>query len=184
MGQRLRSIAAVILFCAVLPLYARSKKISEIEQTCQDIVAEFPNGPSRIFAGPDPWFEVDTPPPNALRNGSWAYVYAEGPSIRWLFVREVGPENAWLQDINYFYRQDGTLAKRQRSLSAFKSNVSIEAIEYYDANGNLIKDITHHHPLSGRHEDTSSFIDHEPPLFPTVADVPFSDDLELGSRLI
>lgn len=182
MGQRLApTLAAAMLLSA--PLYARSKKIVAIEQACQDIVAEFPNGPSLIFAGPDPWFEVDAPP-IAMSSGSWAYVYAEGPRIRWLFLREIGRDDAWLQDTSYFYRQDGSLAKRQRTLSAFKSNIGIEVTGYYDAKGNVIKEITRHHSLIGRHEDTSHFIDHEAPLFPTIADVPFSDDLELGSRLI
>jgi hypothetical protein len=184
MGQRLTALVAcgVVLFCAPLPVSGRSKRIDVIDQLCQDIVAEFPAGPSLVFDGPDPWTEIDAPPPR-MTEGSWAYVYAEGPDIRWVFLREIGPGISWLEDTNYFYREDGTLAKRQRNLSAFKSNINLNVTGYYDPSGRLLKEITRHHALTGKRENTSAFVDHEPPLFPTIADVPFSDDPELNRRL-
>jgi hypothetical protein len=184
MGQRLTAIFAwgAFLLCAPLPLSGHSRQINAIDQLCRDIIAEFPDGPSLVFDGPDPWSEIDAPP-REMTEGSWAYVYAEGPGIRWVFLREVGPGVSWLQDINYFYREDGTLAKRQRNLSAFKSNIILDVTGYYDPSGRLLKEITRHHALIGKHENTDAFVDHEPPLFPTTTDVPFSDDPELVRRL-
>lgn len=184
MGQRLTAVFAcgAALFCVPLTASGRSKQIDAIEQLCRDIAAEFPDGPSLVFDGPDPWSEIDAPPPQ-MTEGSWAYVYAEGPGIRWLFLREIGPGISWFQDTNYFYRVDGTLAKRQRSLSAFKSNINLNVTGYYDPSGRLLKEITRHHALTGKHENTGAFVDHEPPLFPTIADVPFSSDPELIQRL-
>jgi len=184
MGQRLKTIliGAASLLCVPLLAFGRSKHINDIEQICRDIIAEFPNGPTLVFSGPDPWSEIDTPPLE-MTEGAWAYVYAEGAGIRWLFLRQVGPGESWLEDTNYFYRQDGTLAKRQRTLSSFKSNISLDVTSYYDPDGKLVKEITRHRALDGKHENTANFVDHEPPLFPTASDVPFSDDPDLSHRL-
>ncbi|HEX4227803.1 MAG TPA: hypothetical protein VHZ07_03975 [Bryobacteraceae bacterium] len=184
MGQRLTALFVwgAFLLYAPLPVSGRSKQIDGIDQLCRDIVAEFPDGPSLVFSGPNPWTEIDAPPPE-MTEGAWAYVYAEGPGIRWVFLREVGPGVSWLEDTNYFYREDGTLAKRQRNLSAFKSNINLDVTGYYDPDGKLLKEITRHHALAGKRENTSTFADHEPPLFPSTSDVPFSDDPSLIRRL-
>jgi hypothetical protein len=184
MGQRLTTIFAscAFLLTAPLPASGRSKQINAIDQLCRDIIAEFPDGPSLVFNGPDPWSEIEAPP-REMKDGSWAYVYAEGPGIRWVFLREIGPGVSWLEDTNYFYREDGTLAKRQRNLSSFKSNINLDVTGYFDSGGRLFKEITRHHALNEQRENSAVFVDHEPPLFPTTADVPFSDDPELVRRL-
>lgn len=184
MGQCVKAIliGTAILFCSPLPAFGRSKRIAAIDQICRDIVAEFPAGPTLVFSGPDPWSEIDAPPAE-MTQGAWAYVYAEGPDIRWLFLRQVGPGESWLEDTNYFYREDGTLAKRQRNLSSYKSNISLDVTAYYDPDGKILKEITRHRALDGKRENTGIFVDHEPPLFPTIADVPFSDDPDLTHRL-
>jgi hypothetical protein len=183
MGERVaRLIAVLVLWAASALAMGVSKKVAAIDQYCQSVEAEFTTGPSLMFAGPDPWVQIDLPPSD-MSEGAFAYVYTEGVQVLWVFLREFGDDRKWVQDTNYFYRPDGTLARRDRSLITLEGNLSLDVTEYYE-HGEVIKEVTHHRALGHGKENLNAFQDHEPPQFLTTDELPFEDgEMDLRRRL-
>jgi hypothetical protein len=134
-----------------------------------------------VFSGPEPWMQMDEVPAS-MPGDALAFVYTAGGDIRWVFVRINDEDNGWSEDIDYFYRDDGSLAKRVRHLQSASSNIALDVTTYYSG-GRVLKEKAHHHPLSHGKTDNSQFNDPDAPVFWTVEDLPFPAIEELWKRL-
>lgn len=134
-----------------------------------------------IFSGPDPWTELNDAPAQ-MEEEALAYVYAQGPSIRWVFIRLVDDQAGWQEDIHYYFHEDGSIAKRSRQLQAVAANVELDETTYYQ-DGAVLKQITHHHSLGKRTKDKADFTDPDCPKYLTVDDLPFPEITDLWQRL-
>lgn len=169
------------LICGLLLLlpggaFGRSKT-GLIDVYCQTLRSEFAGAVPFVFSGPDPWVKLDDVPAS-MPNEALAFIYTAGPDIRWVFLRITDENNAWFEDIEYYYRDDGSLAKRVRHLQSLASNIALDVSSYY-AGGRLIKQKSHHYPLAHGKTDNSQFSDPNAPTFWSVDDLPFPaiDDL-------
>lgn len=177
----LRRCILLLLFTqAALPL-GKSRLIKAIDTYCSSLQDSLTAATPFFFSGPDPWTELDDYP-DGVPDPVDAYVYTIGPAIRKVLLRVADPEEDWLEEITYFYRGDGTLAKRLRHLDEPGANISLEEVTYY-ANGRKIKDSTHRHTLDSGKQDLSQFDDPGAPVFWTVDELPFSDMVDVWRQL-
>ncbi|MDQ2774453.1 MAG: hypothetical protein M3Y57_05930 [Acidobacteriota bacterium] len=158
-----------------------SKRLKAIDRYCAEVQQVVSSTSPFVFAGPDPWVQLDEEPAEMPSEGL-ALVYTAGPDIRWVFLRLVDSDEGWAEDINYYFRQDGTVVKRVRQVESPGANVSLEVVTYYEG-GRVLKENTHHHSLNRGHEDGSKFIDPDAPVFWTLEDLPFPEIPDLWRRL-
>jgi len=84
------------------------------------------------------------------------------------------PSGDWNHFINYYFRENGSLAKIDAQLNTFEGNVSVVRQRYYNSNGRLIKstqtfrDLTTHKPRK-----SADFMDNPIPVYLKVSDLPF-----------
>jgi hypothetical protein len=178
------STAAFGLLCLLAAPAAagkQSRKVLEINSYCEELKTSLNNATPFIFAGPDPWTEMDDVPAS-MPDDAVAYVYATGAEIRWVFIRIVDDQDGWSEDINYFYRDDGTIAKRTREVRSRPANIDFEVISYFE-NGKLLKESNKHHALGAGKQNSSRFVDPDAPVYWTTDDLPFPDILDLWQRL-
>lgn len=170
----------ILLLSPTLAIAGHSK-ISAIDAYCNQLRSDFANTPPYVFSGPDPWVELDEVPA-AMPDEGLAFIYTAGSDIRWVFLRITDRNNAWSEDIDYFYREDGTLAKRERHLQSNASNIQLDVVSYY-SDGRLIREKSHHHAISRGKTDNSQFDDPGAPTFWTVDELPFPEIDDLWKRL-
>lgn len=160
-----------------------AKQLKAIQNYCNELDAEFAGASPDVFSGPDPWTELDEVP-SGMVDQALALMYSEGKQPRWVFLRIKGPEkDGWWEDINYYFRADGTIAKRERHFQILAANITLSEITFYDQ-GKVIKDRTHHRALGPGKQNTSAFVDEPAPDYMTVDDLPFRDDSDSPARLV
>ncbi len=153
----------------------------DIDNYCTQVRNQLSSATPFIFSGPDPWTELDEPPVE-MPDEALAYVYTQGPQIRWVFLRLVDDQANWQEDVHYYFHEDGTIAKRVRRLLAKSANVLLEETTYY-ADGVVLKQTTHHHALVKGAKAIADFSDPDAPEYLTVDDLPFPDIPDLWERL-
>lgn len=161
--------------------FARSHPVLDIDRYCSVVRNELSGTTPFIFSGPEPWTELDEAP-GEMPDEALAYVYTQGPAVRWVFVRWVDEEGGWQEDIQYYFRVDGTIAKRVRRLQSVAANVELDATTYYQR-GAVLKEVTHHHALSKRVKPVADFSDPDAPQYLSVDDLPFPEIPDLWRRL-
>jgi hypothetical protein len=161
---------------------ARSRALNDIDTYCKLVLNETSGVTPFVFSGPDPWTELDDAP-SGMRDQALAYVYTQGPAVRWVFLRIVDADEGWAEDIRYYFREDGSIAKRVRKVESLSSNIEFEATTYYRS-GDILKEVTHHHALRHGHKDSSLFSDPDAPIYMSVDDLPFPDIPDLWRRLV
>lgn len=169
------------LLLAPLALNAGQSKIRSIDAYSEQLRSDFASMPPYVFSGPDPWVQLDDVPA-AMPDEGLAFVYTAGTDIRWVFLRITDTNKQWSEDIDYFFRSDGTLAKRERHLQSASSNIALDVVSYY-VDGHLLKEKSHHHALLPGKTDNSQFFDPDAPAFLTVDDLPFPDIDDIWKRL-
>jgi hypothetical protein len=120
--------------------------------------------------------------PASMPNEALAFLYSAGSDIRWVFLRITADDEGWMEDIDYYYRDDGSLAKRVRHLESRAANIALDVSTYYEQ-GRVIKEKSHHHALAHGKTDSSQFSDPDAPTFWTVDDLPFPEIDDLWKRL-
>jgi len=162
-------------------LAGRALKPAAIDRYCEQLKLEFRETTPYLFAGPDPWVELDEMP-SVFSDQVLASVYAEGAGIRRVVLRLFGPKNDWDQTVDYCFARDGSLLKRTRYLEQKTANIAFEETAYY-ADGRTRKERVRHHALGSGREDRSQFNDPGAPDYPTVTDLPFPEDFDSWRRL-
>ncbi|HEX4770174.1 MAG TPA: hypothetical protein VH351_05045 [Bryobacteraceae bacterium] len=160
---------------------SQSRKLQAINSYCKELQSAFSNATPFVFAGPDPWTEIDELPAK-MPDEAVAYLYTTGAEIRWVFIRIVDEQDGWSEDLNYFYRDDGTLAKRTRQVQSRAANLVLDVTSYFEE-GKLLKESHKHHALASGKQDTSQFVDPDAPVYWTTDDLPFPEILDLWQRL-
>jgi hypothetical protein len=159
----------------------RAKKLAAADTYCEQLKAEFRETLPYVFSGPDPWVKLDEMPAT-WPDQALAYVYAEGPNVRWVVLQVAGPRHTWLETVNYFFALDGSLVKRERYLDEKAANTSFAENRYYEG-GRLLKEHTEHHALGPGREDSGNFDDPDAPDYRTVSDLPFPDEPDFWKQL-
>lgn len=163
--------------------FGHAKQIKAIQEYCLGVESEFSGAPPQVFSGPDPWTELDEVP-SRMAGQALALVYVEGYEPKWVFLRIAGPQKeGWSEDIDYYFQDDGTIAKRERHLQLLAANIALVETTYY-AHGNVLKDTTRHHALGPGKQKVSAFNDEPAPDYRTVDDLPFSGDEDAGTELV
>ena len=160
---------------------ARPKPAALIDTECLQLEGSFQNQTPLVFSGPDPWVELDDIPAR-MPDLAVAYVYSHGAEIRWVFLRIVEEDQGWAEDVNYYYRANGTIEKRVRTLQSAVSNILLEQTSYY-ADGQILKDKTKKHPLVPGRRDPWEFSDPDAPIFWTTDELPFPLDVNMWRTL-
>lgn len=183
LGSTFRIPAGLLLLLALCSgnLLARPRELAAIDQYCSDIRTELSASTPFIFSGPDPWTELDDIPAE-MPDEALAYVYTQGPSIRWVYLRLVDEQAGWQEDIHYFFHEDGNVAKRVRRLFSAAANLELDETTYYES-GDVLKQITRHHALAKGLKKVADFSDPDAPVYLTVDDLPFPDIPDLWDRL-
>jgi hypothetical protein len=161
---------------------AKNKKIEEIDAYCSGIESKLRSTAPYVLTGPDPWVLLDAAPAE-MEDSALAFVYAEGPRIRWVFIRLAAESGQWLEDVNYYYDPAGSLVRRTRHLDYAPANLQLDETIYFDE-GEVFKEKVHHRNLRRGKQDTGNFVDQDPPAFVDVDDLPFLDLLDLTRRII
>ena len=156
-------------------------KTAAIDLYCSQVKQTFSGADPYVFTGPEPWVQIDEVPAS-MPDDALAYVYTAGADIRWVFVRIVDRDSGWSEDIDYFFREDGSLAKRERHVQSAASNIRLEVFTYY-AEGRVVKEKSHHHSLGPGKADSSQFNDPDAPVFWWTEDLPFPEITDFWKRL-
>lgn len=176
-------LLAVMLFPPPACALGHSKQIKAIQNYCGEIGAEFSGASPQVFSGPDPWTELDEVPAGMV-DQALALVYAEGFEPKWVFLRIAGSEkDGWSEDIDYYFRDDGSIAKRERYLQIPVANMTLVETTFYE-HGKVLKDTTRHHALRPGKQKMAAFNDEPPPDYMTVDDLPFPGNDDAGAELI
>lgn len=183
----MKILGSVLLAVAILTPPARafghSKQIKAIQNYCDEIGTEFSGNSPEVFSGPDPWTELDEVPAD-MADQALAFVYADGFAPKWVFLRIASPKkDGWSEDIDYYFRNDGSIAKRERHLQILAANMTLDETTYYD-HGEVLKDTTRHHALGPGKQKISAFNDEPAPDYMTVDDLPFFSDDDTGAQLV
>jgi len=181
----MKRAGAVLVVGLLLSLHAsafgRSKRLAEIDRYCLRVQAETSGTPPLIFSGPDPWVELDDGTPDS-DDDAVAMIYTSGPAVRWVLLHLTSADEGWVEDISYYFREDGTIAKRERHVEAPAANVELDVTTYYQS-GRVMKEIAHHHAMHRGRKNLSEFNDPDAPAYMTVDDLPFPDPSDLWRRL-
>jgi hypothetical protein len=181
MRRVLECFAGGLLLMAASSNALGNSKTSAIDAYCNRLRADFASSSPFVFSGPDPWIQMDEVPAS-MPDTALAFIYAAGADVRWVFVRITDPDNGWSEDIDYFYRDDGSLAKRVRHLQSVPANIALDVTTYY-ADGRVLKEKSRHHALARGKTDSSQFSDPDAPTFWSVDDLPFPAIEDLWKRL-
>jgi hypothetical protein len=178
--------AVECLLCGLLVIAGPARasghsKTSSIDAYCNGLRAAFTSTSPFVFSGPDPWMQMDEVPAS-MPSDALAFVYAAGGDVRWVFLRITDEDGGWSEDIDYFYRDDGSLAKRTRHLESVSSNIELDVTTYYQQ-GRVLREKVRHHALSHGKIDSSQFSDPDAPVFWSVEDLPFPAIEDLWKRL-
>jgi hypothetical protein len=165
------AVLAAMFYPALSP--AKPKKLAVIDAYCTGIRDEFRETVPVAFSGPDPWVQIDNVGAT-LSDEALAYVYAEGPAIRWVVLLMSGAKQSWTQTVDYYFRADGTIAKRERVLESAAANIELQEVSYY-LDGRVFKERTRHHTLGPGREDSSKLDDPGAPVYLSVDELPFPD---------
>jgi len=86
------------------------------------------------------------------------------------------PSGDWVHFINYYYREDGTLAKTQAQLNTFYGDVSVLRELYFQTSGKVIRSTTRYLDLKTKKpiRKPAEFFDQEVPVYKTVSELPFA----------
>lgn len=136
--------------------------------------------PKRIFAnapetesGPDRWREFKTAAKLEGFDES-AYVWQKTGKVvaaNFTFTSQSGD---WVQDVNYYFREDGKLAKVHAHLNTFHGNLSVIREKFYDAGGRLLHTSTRYLDLNSQKPTKSrDFMDAPVPVYLKARDLPF-----------
>ena len=183
----MRMLGSVLLAAVLLTppacAFGHSKQIKAIQNYCGEIGIEFSGASPAVFSGPDPWMELDEVPAGMV-DQALALVYAEGFAPKWVFLRIAGPEkDGWSEDIDYYFRDDGSIAKRERHLQIFAANMTVVETTFYE-HGKVLKSTMHHYALAPGKQKMAAFIDEPAPNYMTVDDLPFPGDEDAGTEFV
>ena len=174
----------LFLAAALHPLLcsAHAKKLATIDMYCEQLKDEFRETVPVVFSGPDPWTQIEEVDAKAS-DTVLAYIYADGPAIRWVVLALAEPKGNWRETVNYFFRNDGRIAKRERFLQSFAANIELTQVSYYE-NGHVIKDHTQHHAIGQGSQDSSKLDDPSAPEYLNVEQLPFPEAPDYWHELV
>jgi hypothetical protein len=114
-----------------------------------------------------------------LENTTWyqaSGVFTQAGKIVVTRFTFTSPSGDWYHFIDYYFRDDGSLAKIHARLNTFYGNISVIRNRYFDSAGLLIKETKSFHDVKTDRvaKEPAGFMDEPIPLYKTVSDLPFS----------
>lgn len=192
-----RSITLLVLFCALalcqpFPGFAQTRNAKSVVSAINAYVAEVDrftktNSKHRIFGDVssaladenDLWKEFKSEKElEAAGTGEnlnqSAFVWTRKSEVVAAKFTFTSPSGDWNHFINYYFREDGSLAKIEAQLNTFYGNISVIRHRYYNPDGRLIKstrrilDLDTHRP-----KKAADFTDNPIPVYFHVPEIPF-----------
>jgi hypothetical protein len=145
-----------------------------IESYTRSLDAKIKTFPHRTFGKPfseeSKWTEV-----SGDHEGDFASIFTDGrkPVVA---VFTFSSESAdWVLEATYYFRADGTLAKKHEVLNTFYGNASVTRDGIFTCSGEVLFKVTRHGDWKTEKEKAPEpeFIDEESPPFKQVEDLPF-----------
>jgi len=199
------STAALLSFFLfpIQPVLAKkvnyTKLLSEIAHSCREIDSKIKAGTLQgsywvEVAGDDNgshWvsFGSKDAAEKANQKGFWkdAQVYSDGEKVVLMEMEIKTPTKEWVQKIDYYFRQDGTLGKAHSNFRTFGAYDKKKGPEhqflakvlrdrFYDTKGKCIKRSTPVISNASTHREMQNvvFTDGSWPFYPNVSGLPFS----------
>ena len=104
-----------------------------------------------------------------------AFVYSRNSKVVAANFMFTSPSGDWAHYINYYYRDDGSLAKISARLNTFEGNVSVLRDRYYDVSGKLLHSTVRYLDLQTHKSiKKADFQDMPIPMYRKVSALPFS----------
>lgn len=124
----------------------------------------------KAFSDESQWMEV-----SGDHAGDSALIFTQGgkPVVTtFTFSSESGD---WILDATYYFRSDGTLAKRHELLNTFYGHASVTRDSFYSCTGEPLFKESRHADLKTKKEKPpeQDFIDEDSPVFKRVEELPF-----------
>ena len=115
----------------------------------------------------------------ALDDATWyqaSNVFSKEGKIVGAMFTFTSPSGDWYHYINYYFRDDGSLAKIRAQLNTAYGDISVVRNRYYDPTGLLIRSTKRFQDIGTSKvvKAPVGFIDEPIPLFKKVSDLPFS----------
>lgn len=123
------------------------------------------------------WHEATSP---SEVEGTVASVYFENDVPVAAFFTIQTESGDWVLYASYYFRPNGTLAKRHEQLNTFNGNARVLRDTYLGCRGEVYRGATQHQNLESRKakRPEPGFIDERAPLFRHVQKLPFSSALK------
>ena len=88
------------------------------------------------------------------------------------------PSGDWAHDVNYYFREDGSLARIHAELGTFIGNMTVIRERFYDGQGKLLRSSQQFLDMETKKkkkpgEDGEEFFDQPVPIYRTVKALPF-----------
>ena len=143
----------------------------------------------RIFAdvssateeGPDEWKEFRnekerTKAETGDNMNQIAFVWTRTGKVVAANITFTSPSGDWAHLINYYYREDGSVAKIRAQLNTFYGDLSIVREKLFDSNGKVLRSTTRYLDLQTRKPKAkpADFFDQPVPMYKKVSELPFS----------
>jgi hypothetical protein len=157
------------LLLVAWPVFGFANKQSAIDSFCQQLKDEFQEASPYFFSGPNPWLQLEQLPAE-FSDTALALVYMDGGKIRWVVLNL--SEQGWYERVDYYFEEDGKVAKRERHFEEPAANLVLNESRYY-VNGKRWKDQMQHHALGQGKEDLSQLFDPQAPEYLKTDELPF-----------
>jgi len=186
----LSSLLIIVIAVGVVSQSPRPDSVTSISSYTTSIERlTTSNAKRRIFAdvssgyenGPEEWKEFRsererTKAETGDNMNQTAAVWTKNGKLVVTKMSLTSPSGDWVHFINYYYREDGTLAKIQAQLNTFYGDVSVVREQYFQANGKVIRSTTRYLALGTKKpvRKPKDFFDQEVTVYKTVSELPFA----------
>jgi len=165
------SVASISSYAATIDRYTNSKAKRRI----------FADVSSATEEGPEKWKEFRSERERTkLETGDnmnqVAFVWTRNGKPVAANMMLTSPSGDWAHLINYYYRDDGTLAKIRAQLNTFYGDMSIVREQFFQSNGKRLRSTTRYLDLQTKKPKKKSgdLFDQEVPVYKTVSELPFA----------
>ncbi len=113
--------------------------------------------------------------------GAAAAVYMDDAGIPVAAFFTIQTESGdWILYADYYFRPDGSLAKRHERLNTFHGNAAVIRDAFFGCRGEVHRRTSRHLDLQTKKEKRPApeFVDEHAPLFQRIQDLPFSSALK------
>jgi hypothetical protein len=181
------ALSVTFLFSGLAPAQGKKAEIKQIDMYRKEInafSAKYKN-PNLIVAevsdatteGPAVWKKFKSKKSvEEVQFNQAVYIWKKNNKIVQANFTVTTPSGDWMQFVNHYFREDGTLAKVEERLNTFYGNVTVKRSYYFDRRGTLLQKTAKYYDLNTQQPKKSSevnFTDEKAEIFKKLSKLPF-----------